>query len=590
MNSIRLSVCALICWLLWGVALATPSGYRFVSVAFHDVVDRPEALDADAITTDRLVAFFDLLRGEGWTAITLDDVARARRGEKSLPDKAILISFDDGYRSLYTRVFPLLLAYRIPIVSALVGEWLDAPLTATVQYAGKPVPRTHFISWGEAREMQASGLVEFASHTYSQHRELLANPQGNVTPALATAQFDPAASRYETVAEFRQRLREDIVRNHALFERELGRQARAIVWPYGRYSLEAVSVARSEGFEFALTLNDEPADARQPLEIGRYLPTATLTLADLVTDLRFKDRLPAVQRLVRLEVAQIWSADQKAFDQRLGSVIEKLRALGATGVVIDAVTRDPATGVLSAWFPNSTLPMRGDALNRIAWQIRTRAGVKPIIDTQLPELAAQLPPAAVVQFHQALGWQVPLDGLIVSNSVVPAALQPSSAARIDHGPWDIRRARRALDRSQLPASDRLVLDSFSAVEHFRPELRLVTLTTAGAQETLNDLTDLQLYRATATTESVHALAHALHAAGLLGERSSRRRVGVWIEPHSTATVGRIAPDTLRLLVRRIQTAGAAAIGWSPGSLIELSSDEIDHASRAFSGATFPMRF
>ena len=38
--------------------------------------------------------------------ITLDDIAHARQGQRRLPDKAILITFDDGYRSLYSRVFP----------------------------------------------------------------------------------------------------------------------------------------------------------------------------------------------------------------------------------------------------------------------------------------------------------------------------------------------------------------------------------------------------------------------------------------------------------------------------------------------------
>ena len=122
----RLTI-ALLMWL--GLACAPVAqaagdiapGKRFVSVAFHDVVDDPSPLNADAVTTDRLVAFFDYLRGAGWTAISLDDVDAAQRGVRPLPDKAILITFDDGYESLYSRVFPLALAYRMPIVAALMG-------------------------------------------------------------------------------------------------------------------------------------------------------------------------------------------------------------------------------------------------------------------------------------------------------------------------------------------------------------------------------------------------------------------------------------------------------------------------------------
>src|SRR3954469_16720501 len=101
---------------------------RFASVSFHDVVDFKGDLDDEAVTVDRLIGFFEWLRANRWTAISLDDVEAARRGKKPLPERAILITFDDGYRSVYTRVFPLALAYRIPIVVALVGEWVEPPM------------------------------------------------------------------------------------------------------------------------------------------------------------------------------------------------------------------------------------------------------------------------------------------------------------------------------------------------------------------------------------------------------------------------------------------------------------------------------
>src|SRR6516225_11199726 len=86
-------------------AFGQPSGQRFVSIAFHDVVDRPDQLETDAVTVAGLAQFFDWLKGTGWTAVSLDDLAAAHRGVRPLPDKAILIAFDDGYESVYSRVF-----------------------------------------------------------------------------------------------------------------------------------------------------------------------------------------------------------------------------------------------------------------------------------------------------------------------------------------------------------------------------------------------------------------------------------------------------------------------------------------------------
>ncbi len=58
---------------------------RFASVSFHDVVDFKGDLDDEAVTVDRLIAFFEWLRANRWTAISLDDVDAARRGEKGAP-------------------------------------------------------------------------------------------------------------------------------------------------------------------------------------------------------------------------------------------------------------------------------------------------------------------------------------------------------------------------------------------------------------------------------------------------------------------------------------------------------------------------
>jgi len=158
------------------------AGGEFVAVAFHEVVSSEADLDEDAVTTDRLIQFFEFLLADGWTVLSLDDVDQARLGQKRLPPKSILITFDDGYADLYTHVFPLLQAYNFPVVSALVGQWMDAPMTAQVNYGGQMVPRTNFLSWEQAREMQASGLVEFASHSYDQHLALQADVHGTQVP------------------------------------------------------------------------------------------------------------------------------------------------------------------------------------------------------------------------------------------------------------------------------------------------------------------------------------------------------------------------------------------------------------------------
>ena len=268
-----------------------PAGQRFVSIAFHDVVDRVENLDGDAVTTRTLAQFFDWLKGTGWTAVSLDDIAAAARGTRPLPDKAILITFDDGYSSLYTRVFPLLKVYRFPIVSALVGIWMEGEAGGTVSYGGdRRVPRSNFISWAEAREMQASGLVEFASHSYALHRGVQANPQGSMTPSAVTWRYDPATRRYEDDAR--------AARPHPRRPAALAPADRRQSWPRRRAPWSGPTAAirdtarGSQGARLHLraTLEAEPAYTSDLFAIHRYYPSQNASLSDIAANLRFDPR------------------------------------------------------------------------------------------------------------------------------------------------------------------------------------------------------------------------------------------------------------------------------------------------------------
>ena len=69
-------------------AASAQDGQRFAAIAYHDVVDRAEDLDNDAVTTARLLAFFDWIRANGWTPVSLDDIAAAERGEQAAARRA----------------------------------------------------------------------------------------------------------------------------------------------------------------------------------------------------------------------------------------------------------------------------------------------------------------------------------------------------------------------------------------------------------------------------------------------------------------------------------------------------------------------
>ncbi|RYZ01638.1 MAG: poly-beta-1,6-N-acetyl-D-glucosamine N-deacetylase PgaB, partial [Comamonadaceae bacterium] len=245
-------------------------GQTFRVIAFHDVRQQVRASFADdpeesAIDETTLAGLFGWLRAQGWQPVSLEQIARARAGGAPLPPQAVLLTFDDGYASAYTKVFPLLRQFGYPAVMALVTSWLEVPAGGQVPYGTRTMPREHFLSWAQAREMARSGLVEFASHTHDLHRGITGNPQGNVLPAATTHAFDPATGRYEDDAQWLRRLEADLRLSTALIQRHTGQRPRAIAWPYGAWNVPAQQAAERAGLRFGLTLEEGPNDRSVPL-------------------------------------------------------------------------------------------------------------------------------------------------------------------------------------------------------------------------------------------------------------------------------------------------------------------------------------
>lgn len=523
------------------------------------------------VTTKTFVQFLDWLKGTGWQAISLDDVSAAARGLRRLPDKAILLTFDDGYRSLYTRVFPLMKAYRYPAVASLVGSWMEDGADGTVLYGDKKVPRSNFISWDEAREMQASGLIEFASHSYDLHRGVRANPQGNLTPAAVTWQYDPRTRTYEDDAQHLARIRADLIHSRTMMEANLGHPPR-VVWPYGRRTELALQAAKELGFAFSMNLDPEPAFTSSLDAIPRYYPTDRPSLGDIVQGLRFEPQRPRTRRIACVTLDALAAAGSgRQQDEALGHMIEGLRALGANTVVIDAYAALPsATAPLGAvYFPTKLRPLRMDVLGRATWQIRTRAGSDVFLHLPLAASAAAVGKVNVPRlFADMLRYARP-DGVVI-DMPVPTALGAIVADR----PENIRARRTALNPNRLDSPARLGLAAYRAAADIYPRLRLMLA--MGQPAGPPDWADIALLPPSEDVGQITALASGLRAEG-------------WLRPDVSGRVAfslPVEPQQQVEALRQAQRQGASAFALCPQAPMLPPSAEL---AAAFSAATYPYR-
>jgi peptidoglycan/xylan/chitin deacetylase (PgdA/CDA1 family) len=160
------------------------------------------------------------LAAERYHVIPLAELIKLLREKKPLPEKTVVITIDDGYRTIYTNAWPLLKEYGFPFTVFLYTEGLERG------YA-------NYLTWSQVKEMRAAG-VDFQDHSYFHHR--LANRPGGM----------------DEVA-WRASIREDLARSRAVLAARLGQVPRFFAIPYGEYNTLVLDEAKKQGYEAILT-------------------------------------------------------------------------------------------------------------------------------------------------------------------------------------------------------------------------------------------------------------------------------------------------------------------------------------------------
>ena len=178
---------------------------------YHHVVPDGTACNDMTVTVSKLAGDLQWLKDHGYETVLPQQLISG----EALPEKAVLITFDDGYRSNYDLAYPLFQQYQAKAVISIMVYMQDHNISS-------------FMSWEMCREMADSGLVEIGSHTYQLHN--LGERNGNFTPGgINGIQRDPSESN----EAFQARVLDDLQLSHDLIETNLGRDVTFFAYPFG---------------------------------------------------------------------------------------------------------------------------------------------------------------------------------------------------------------------------------------------------------------------------------------------------------------------------------------------------------------------
>lgn len=206
---------------------------------YHRVVSQPlqGRLSGLAVTVEQFERQLKALNDGGFTTITFSDYAAFARGERSLPERPVILTFDDGYEDNYTLAYPLLCRYNMSAVIYLVADWKKR-----TNFWDHDQPQVPLLKPTQIREMARAG-IEFGSHSLSHPR----------LPSLPKAQA-----------------RKEISNSKTRIEDLLGAEVLSFAYPYALMSEQTKELVSEAGYRYAVVGdNGPPVFYKDPLQIRR---------------------------------------------------------------------------------------------------------------------------------------------------------------------------------------------------------------------------------------------------------------------------------------------------------------------------------
>lgn len=200
------------------------NGILLPVVMYHNVTEHADG--DDAITPEMLEADLQYLRANGYETVSAAELAAYKEGGAALPEKPVMLTFEDGFYSCLSSVLPLLEQYDMCAVVSVVGAYADAP--------GDPSDGDACLSWEDLSALTASGRVEIANHTYRLH--------SNTERAGCSIMYGEEKEAYTAM------LTEDLELLQNRILEETGSVPIVFAYPYGYTCRESIPVLKELGF------------------------------------------------------------------------------------------------------------------------------------------------------------------------------------------------------------------------------------------------------------------------------------------------------------------------------------------------------
>ncbi len=220
---------------------------------YHRLVDKVRYAGTE-ITPAAFEAQMKELKDRGITVISLQDLLAWKRGEKNIPPRCAVITFDDGWKSQYEVAWPIMKKFGYTFTMFIYTEGV----------AGGSLGGGQAITWEMLADMRDNGIdIEAHSATHQDLREghnvMIIEPGNKRTKKKLTG------------ADYEKWIQNEVVGSKQLLEQRLGIKINCFAVPFGNYNERVKEIARNAGYEAMFTVYGQPITYTSPMDaLGRY--------------------------------------------------------------------------------------------------------------------------------------------------------------------------------------------------------------------------------------------------------------------------------------------------------------------------------
>jgi peptidoglycan/xylan/chitin deacetylase (PgdA/CDA1 family) len=284
---------------------AVDQNAQVVIFGYHRFVNNVRRPDTE-ITPQAFEAQMEELKNKGISVIPMQDFLAWRRGEKAIPAKSAILTFDDGWKSQHEVAWPILKKYNYPLTLFIYTEGIRPG-----HFSGG-----ESMSWDQLAEMRDAGVdIQGHSATHSDLRR----------------PYDKVAKKKLNPQEYEEWLEKELSGSKQMIEQKLGVKVNCFAVPYGFHNDHIRDVAMKAGYEALFTVYGQPITMHTPLNsVGRYLMEANKpkTFTDALATIATTATGPAVAEVAASNL-QTQPADGETIKNPLPLIKANIASLGA---------------------------------------------------------------------------------------------------------------------------------------------------------------------------------------------------------------------------------------------------------------------